>query len=399
MRRCYWGAAILAVGLYTCPAMAATTRFYDSCLASNATPRLQIESCTFALAAENLTPEQRALALLKRSAGYRITPLWNLAKADLNEAAKLAPRNLQVLKALADSVHFDPNMPQAIAASQELVARNPKDAKALSGLGMAYFMQQNYAQAANTFSRILAIDPNNPGALYFHAMALGPQQEFAKGLADMDRAVALQPKSIPFRQSRGEFELYAGRFADAVTDFDLVFAPNDAAPFHRLRGAAKYYLGDYQGAAADFTRDMALVPNFRYLAVWRYFSEQRQGSGSLEELAAIADQTHDDWMASLIRLVTKQGSLEQALALAQSDNKALQMVQESQTHFTAAELAMMAGDHAVAKAQFVACRKYGVQVASSVIVASPVPGQPPALPLDNVIEFSVAGARLQELNQ
>ena len=54
MRRCYWGAAILAVGLYTCPAMAATTRFYDSCLASNATPRLQIESCTFALAAENL---------------------------------------------------------------------------------------------------------------------------------------------------------------------------------------------------------------------------------------------------------------------------------------------------------------------------------------------------------
>jgi lipoprotein NlpI len=399
MRRCYWGAAILAVGLYTCPAMATTTRFYDSCLASNATRRLQIESCTFALTAEKLTPEQRALALLKRSAGYRSTPLWYLAKADLNEAAKLAPQNPQVLQALADSVHFDPNMPQAIAANQELVKRNPTDVKALSGLGMAYFMQQNYTQASNTFSRILAIDPNNPGALYFHAMALGPQQEFAKGLADMDRAVALQPKSIPFRQSRGEFELYAGRFADAVTDLDLVLAPNDKAPFHRLRGAAKYYLGDYQGAAADFASDMALVPNFRYLAVWRYFAEQRQGGGSLDELAAIADQTHDDWMASLIRLVTKQGSLEQALALAQSDNKALQMVQESQTHFTAAELAMMAGDHAAAKAQFIACRKYGAQAASITVVASPVPGQPPALPLDNVIEFAIAGARLQELNR
>jgi len=399
MRRCYLVAAIFAAGLYASPATAATTRFYDSCLAPNATPRLQIESCTFALTAEDLTPEQRALALLKRSAGYRSTPLAHLAQADLNEAAKLAPQDPQVLKALADNVHFDPNMPQAIAANQELVARNPKDVKALSALGMAYFMQQNYTQAANTFSRILTIDPNNPGALYFHAMALGPQQEFARGLADMDRAVALQPKSIPFRQLRGELELYAGRFADVASDFDLVFAPNDKAPFHRFRGAAKYYLGDYQGAAADFARDMDLVPTFRYLAVWRYFAEQHQGSGSLEELIAIADQTRDDWMASLIRLVTKQSSLEQVLALAQSDNKALQMVRESQTHFAAAELAMMAGDRTVAKAQFIASRKYGVQVASSVVVPSPVPGQPPALPLDNVIEFSVAGARLQELGQ
>src|SRR5262249_2601727 len=147
----------------------------------------------------------------------------------------LAPQDVEVLWALAESAHFDPKGPQAIAAAQQLVARNPKDVKALSALGMAYFMQRNYTQAESAFSRILALDPNNLGALYWHSMALGPQQEFAKGLVDMDRAVQLQPKNVSIRQSRGELDLYAGRFADAVTDFDLVLAATDKAPFHRFR--------------------------------------------------------------------------------------------------------------------------------------------------------------------
>ncbi|HVJ42099.1 MAG TPA: tetratricopeptide repeat protein [Dongiaceae bacterium] len=374
---------------------AADTPFYDRCVALDASARLQVEACTFALETEKLAADQQAHALTRRATGYRGTGYWRYADADLEQAVRLAPDDPEILVAIADGARLNANAGRAIAANKQLLEHQPKDVKALTGLGVAYMMQQNYTLAENAFSRILALDPNNVGALYWRAMTLGPQQEFARGLVDMDRAVALQDKNMAFRQQRGELELYAGRFREAITDLDLFFAAQENAPFYRFRGAAKYYLGDFQGATADFSRDLALVPAFAHLALWRYFAEQRNGGGSLEELTAIADRTKDDWTASLIRLVTKQGSIDQALALAKNGNKKLQMVRESQTHFAAGEAALLAGDSAGARLQFAAAREHGVQVSTDQMV----PGQPGSLPLDNVIEFSIAGARLRELKQ
>jgi tetratricopeptide (TPR) repeat protein len=392
-RKCVSAAAIilLAIG----KAQAAPSYLHD-CLAADAMPRLKVEACTFALQTESLSDEQRTSVLMHRARGYTDTFLIELAQQDLEEAAHLAPNDPEVIGALGDMSHFSGDRQiRAIAAYKQLLASNPTDIKILTKLGMAYVFLQNYQLAERAFSRVLAIDPNQLEALRWRTASLVQQGAFDRAFADIDHAVSLNEQDPSLRQSRAEIELYVGKFSGVITDLDVTLGANDKAPFFRFRGAAQYALGNFAAAAADFTRDLELVPAFFNLAVWRYLAEKKSGGGSDMELSTIADSVADDWTASLLRMAIKQSTLDQVLALAQSPNGDIQMVRESQAHFVAGELAMMAGDRKAAEAQFSTCRKHGLVVAEF----DPKTGKRLFLPYDNVIEFAIAGERLRELSK
>jgi len=70
--------------------------FLADCTAAESSAILRIESCSFALDTGSLTAPQRAQALLNRSRGYTAVSMIEQAQADLAEARRLAPDDLDI---------------------------------------------------------------------------------------------------------------------------------------------------------------------------------------------------------------------------------------------------------------------------------------------------------------
>jgi len=81
------------------------------------------------------------------------------------------------------------------------------------------------------------------------------------------------------RDRRGDERLLAGRFDEAIADFDAYLAVEPAAdPYHWRRGIAYYYAGRYADGAAQFVRHRVVNPNDVENAAWHFLCVARDTS-------------------------------------------------------------------------------------------------------------------------
>ena len=87
------------------------------------------------------------------------------------------------------------------------------------------------------------------------------QGENTAALATNSRVLALDPACAQALVLRGILCIEAGRYREAIRDFDQAIAsmPRSTLAIYR-RAIAKHCLGDLDGAIADYDRVMALEP-------------------------------------------------------------------------------------------------------------------------------------------
>jgi lipoprotein NlpI len=95
------------------------------------------------------------------------------------------------------------------------------------------------------------------------------------------RAEELSPAAL---QQRGHDHFFAGRFAEAIADYDqyLIIVPN-RAPHHWQRGLALYYAEEYDKGVAQFESHQTVNRHDVENAVWHFLCVVRGKDGSVEK--------------------------------------------------------------------------------------------------------------------
>ncbi len=85
-------------------------------------------------------------------------------------------------------------------------------------------------------------------------------------------------------QQRGHEHFFAGRFKEAIADYDAYLAAFPArAPHHWQRGIAYYYAGDYEKGVAQFESHQLVNRHDVENAVWHFLCVVRAKDGSVEK--------------------------------------------------------------------------------------------------------------------
>jgi len=82
----------------------------------------------------------------------------------------------------------------------------------------------------------------------------------AEALADLDHAISLDARGPDVFHTRGLLRTYAGRYDDAIADFDFLLSRRTDPQWIFGRGVAYYLKGDWTKAASDFTAVTKMVP-------------------------------------------------------------------------------------------------------------------------------------------
>ena len=151
----------------------------------------------------------------------------------------------------------------AIDDDNEAIRLEPTSAIAFGNRGVAYLGQGNVAQAIRDYDSAIALKPDFPRALSNRCFAnAAANQALAQALADCNQALKLAPDDINTLTYRGLAYLRLGQLDPALADLDAALAidPERADPL-LLRGLVKRAKGDAAGAAADIAAAKASDAN------------------------------------------------------------------------------------------------------------------------------------------
>lgn len=96
-------------------------------------------------------------------------------------------------------------------------------------------------------------------------------REPEKAADAFSKAIDADPKNAAVRDKRGDAHLWAGKFADAVADYDAYLkAEPEFAPKHWRRGIALYYAGKYEDGVKQFETHKKVNPQDVENAAWHY---------------------------------------------------------------------------------------------------------------------------------
>ncbi len=130
------------------------------------------------------------------------------ARAHLEQAAKLAPNNAQVLSSIFLLDQRDGRLDESRQRVSAAAAASPKDAALAQLVGDVAFATGHADEAERSFRRAIEIDPNNLDAYGRLATFLARQNRSAEVLRTYEDALAKNPKS-------GELHLVIGMLIEA----------------------------------------------------------------------------------------------------------------------------------------------------------------------------------------
>lgn len=93
-------------------------------------------------------------------------------------------------------------------------------------------------------------------------------------IAKWTKEIEASPKEVDLYSERGDALFFAGKFAEAVKDFDkMTELKPDLEASHWRRGIARFYAGDYKQAAHQFEIYHTFDDVDRENGIWRYLSQ------------------------------------------------------------------------------------------------------------------------------
>jgi tetratricopeptide (TPR) repeat protein len=247
-----------------------------------------------------LNPEDRLLRA--RVLAGRATLLDDPEKqlADLNEAAKLSPDQVEVLRArgmlLLEQGRFD----EAHADLQKLVELEPDDP--LNQLALASLLadQKKYDEALPHFDKAIELAPGSAQLYNQRARANLLAGKAAQALEDLDKTLEIEPRQPMALLLRANALLVLGDAERALTDVERVLKEdNDFAPALRMRGMLLARSGKMQEAAESLRDAAEATPDDVELRLQLATVElaNKKPDVAVKEFTAVIEADPDNWIA------------------------------------------------------------------------------------------------------
>jgi lipoprotein NlpI len=223
--------AILAAGMFSSPAWAATPRDRIDCDADD--PPRKIRGCSAVILEPNDSATNRALAFYKRGFGYAALGDLDRAIADLSEAIKL----------------------------------NPNYALAFNERGIAYENKGEPDLAIADFTDGIRLDPGIADIHYNRGNAHVLKGDLELAIADYDEAIRLGPRSI-----------IATTQDNSIT---RITADRIKSDYFEVRARAHFFSANFDASASDYSQVLQLRPGGDvYAAIWLFLARARSGHES-----------------------------------------------------------------------------------------------------------------------
>ncbi len=142
------------------------------------------------------------------------------------------------------------------------------------------------------------------------------QAGFEKAIREATAAIADDPKSVAPYSRRGDAHFFAGKFKEAVSDYEMMVEIDPALDAsHWRRGIAYFYAGRPKDGARQFERYHTFDDVDRENGIWRYLSQYR-GDGPEKAREGLLKYKKDDRepFPSVYRLFARQIAPDEILA-------------------------------------------------------------------------------------
>jgi tetratricopeptide (TPR) repeat protein len=182
----------------------------------------------------------------------------NGAIAAADELLARDPRHIEALLAKAaalaqkGSLEFKENEygPQAIAVAQQVLAIDPDNAEAWRHIGYANEIMQNYAAAHDAYGKVMALDPKNAPAVAGDAHAWDLQGDMVKAEAGYRAALALDPNLVAAKAGLARVLVFENKPDEALP---LYISVADTPGNARQRAEAAYSAGQLEESAGQYS--------------------------------------------------------------------------------------------------------------------------------------------------
>jgi tetratricopeptide (TPR) repeat protein len=164
-------------------------------------------------------PAARSKALVLR-ANLRKEP--DARRADYDEAIKLSPHDIDVLRFRGMFFLTQSDFDRAIADFDAAIALEPKDADTYEARGIAQSMAKKFDDAIESFDKAIDLAPDSAAAYTHRARVRAVKGDAPAALNDVEHALKLQPGSVQALQLHAMLLSSAGKFADALADLNIL---------------------------------------------------------------------------------------------------------------------------------------------------------------------------------
>jgi tetratricopeptide (TPR) repeat protein len=246
-----------------------------------------------------------------------------IARGDIDEAerlvrtaGRLAPEHPQVVTLEGTVALHRGDADRAMALLSRTAEQLPDDPRVLFALGFAYLQKDHYAFAERAFQRVIELSPPATTLRAFVAQLAQRQGRLDDALEAMRGVLADPAGDTPaMHRLAGEFELQAGRPAEAVTELRQALAawPGDRRTLHALL-SAWHRLGAEDDARATLEAALATSAGLHDLWLARLAIEPIGGDDALDvvERWLLAMPEHMPALETLMRIHDMQGNADEA---------------------------------------------------------------------------------------
>lgn len=208
---------------------------------------------------------------------------------------------------------------QGRAAAQRALQLDEGLAEAHASLAFIKFrFDWDWPGAEAEFTRALAVNPGHAPSRQWHAMFLAARARFDEALAEIQRALELDPLSLTIQAGVGRILHFAGRYAEAVRQYDnVLLASPGFGQAHIDLAMSRMALGELASARASLGRARELLGDVSTIGLLEGCCAVREGR--LDEARAAFDalrQAYDRGAAGpddLAMLAAAMGESETAV--------------------------------------------------------------------------------------
>ena len=249
------------------------------------------------------------------------------------------------------------NAKEALAAYDEILAKDPRDVKALLHRSRLRLADKNTEGALADLDAAIGLQPGDPVALNLRSWVRALLKDYKGALADSDAAMAAGMRNADILVYRAGLRRAAGDTAGMLAELDeaLTLDPHHIGAL-RTRARFLYFHDKYAAAEADLANVLAIRAD-AFDSIWVYLARSRQGIRGVDALEqGLAALKGDDWPAPVMQHLLERTDREALMKAAASDEKQ-RKGRECEARFYMAEKLLVAGNKEEARPLLEAARE------------------------------------------
>jgi tetratricopeptide (TPR) repeat protein len=295
----------------------------DKCKSTD--PDTSITWCTEIIQERLFTmflPNERVATLyFNRGNAYRRKGNYDPAISDLDEAARLNPKDADVYWVRGSAYLGKNDYDHAIQDLSLAIRLGSRRPGTFYDRGRAFNSKGDYDHAIQDFSEAIRLSPKDAGAYFFRGLAYFGKDDYDHALEDINQALSLTPNNALALYSRGVIYADKGNLDKAILDYNeaIRVAPKFALAYNR-RGDAYLERSNLNAAIADFEQAISSAPSSNgavMAALMLHVILKRQGRDDTQELARVAAAADlSKWPGPMLKLALGQTTADEVLKAA-----------------------------------------------------------------------------------